>query len=114
MKEDKTEKQRTLQQNKALHLFCDQWAKELNDHGLDVKVTLEGAWDVPWSADLVKEMIFKPLLKAALGKDSTTEMNTTDPTLICDIINRRIGEKFGLSVPWPDRHWKLLEDNPDK
>jgi hypothetical protein len=97
------ERQRTIQQNKALHLYCEMWAKALNDAGLDMKKTLKPGIDIPWTMQSFKDNIWKVIQDATLKKDSTTEMNTTDPTLISDIINRHMSEKFGISIAWPDR-----------
>ena len=38
---EKTEKQRTIQQNRALHLYFQLIADRLNDAGLDMRVVLK-------------------------------------------------------------------------
>ncbi len=100
---DKNNKQRTIQQNRALHLFCEQYADALNDAGLDMKRTLKPEIAIPWTPENVKNHLFKPILKALTGKSSTTKMDTADPSKVCDIINRFMAEKHGISVEWPNR-----------
>ncbi len=100
---DKEHKQRTIQQNKALHLFCGQYAEALNDAGLDMKRTLKPEIDIPWTPENVKNHLFKPILEALTGKSSTADMDTVDPSKVCDIINRFMAEKYGISVEWPNR-----------
>lgn len=100
----KDRKQRTLQQNKALHLFCRMLSDALNDAGYDVRTTLKQDFEIPWSDSLVKELIWKPVMKAMDGIDSTTEMNTVDPSEIYEVVNRHLSEKFGVSVPWPSHY----------
>jgi hypothetical protein len=76
-------------------------ADALNDSGYDMKKTLRQDIEIPWNKDRVKEFIWKPVQKAMIGEESTTQMNTVDPSEIYETINRHMGEKFGISVPWP-------------
>lgn len=76
-------------------------AEALNDAGLDVQHTLRHDISVPWSGTAVKELIWRPVMLAMTGKSSTTEMDATEPSQVCDVLNRHLGEKFGIYVPWP-------------
>ena len=95
IKETTEEKQRTLQQNKALHLLFEMLAEELNEKGLDMRKTLKP------SKDMVKEYIWRPIQKAQLGKKSTTERTTKDIDKVFETINRFLGEKHKVHVPFP-------------
>lgn len=95
------EKQRTLKQNRAMHKYFQHLADELNDSGLDMRRTLKHDISIPWSGKTIKEFIWKPILKAQLGKESTTEMNTKDIDSVFETITRHMGEKFGLQVDFP-------------
>lgn len=87
---------RTLAQNRALHKFFELVAKELNDAGLDVRRTLKPEVDIPWSSYMVKELLWRPVQKIYLGKQSTTELNKhSDITELYEIFNKHLGEKFG-------------------
>ena len=97
------EKQRTIQQNKSLHLYCRMLSDALNEAGLDMLNVMKPDVDMPWSGHTVKEFIYKPILEALTGKSSTMDMDTCDPSDIYEIINRHTAEKFGISVEWPSR-----------
>lgn len=95
------DKARTLKQNKALHLLFEMIASELNSAGYDMKRTLKAEIDIPWTKDTVKEYLFKPILKAYLNKDSTTEMTTKEINLVFETLNRHLGDKLGVYVNFP-------------
>lgn len=95
------EKQRTLRQNKALHMWFTHVAAALNVSGLDMRKTLKPGVDIPWSPETVKEYLFRPIMEAQLQKSSTTELTTAEIDAVYDTINRLFGEKFSLHVPFP-------------
>ena len=99
---------RTLQQNKSLHKYFDLLANELNDEGLDMKKVI--TVDVPWSAETIKEWIWKPVQKAQLLKESTTEMTTAEVNKVYETVNRLMAEKFGVSVPFPSDEEQMLQN----
>lgn len=95
---------RTLQQNKSLHKFCDEVAKELNSQGITIQLFLKHAVDLDWNKDSVKELIWKPIQKALVNKGSTTELDkVNDIDLIWEHINRHLSITFGISVDWPHK-----------
>ena len=100
MKETKR-KQRTPSQNNSLHLYCERLADALNAAGYDMKRTLKHDVEIPWTKDSVKSHIWKPVQEAMTGKESTTEMNTVDPSEIYEVVSRHLGEKTGVFVEWP-------------
>ena len=52
----------------------------------------------------MKQSLYKPLLKAMSGKNSTTEQNTVEPSAVAETIARHMGQKFGVVLPeWPKR-----------
>ena len=93
-------KKRTLQQNKALHLWYKQLAETLNNSGFDMKSVIKDV-DIPWSAYTVKEHLFRPTMKTMLGKDSTTELETHEIDQIFGVISKVIGERTGIFIPFP-------------
>lgn len=98
---EKLEKQRTVQQNKALHVYFSLIANALNDGGYDMRKVLKPEVEIPWSPRAVKEYLWRPVMKIQLQKASTTQMSTTDIDLVFDTINRHLGEKFGIHEPFP-------------
>jgi len=95
------EKPRTLTQNAALHVYFQLLADELNGAGFDMKKTLKHDVDIPWSSETIKDYIWRPIQKAQVQKDSTTELTTDEVNKIYLTLNRHLGERFGLHVPFP-------------
>lgn len=100
---------RTLQQNRALHLMFDQLAQELNQAGFDMRKTLKPSIDIPWTGESVKEYLWRPVQQAQVNKKSTTELTTSEIDEVFDTINRHLGTKFGIYVPFPSIE-TLMED----
>lgn len=97
-----TPKPRTIQQNKALHKFFELLADEFNNAGYSVQLVLKEKMDLDWDASAVKELLWRPAQKALLKKNSTTELTKQmDIDKVYDHLNRHLGEKFGIHVPWP-------------
>jgi len=103
MQTSNDEKRRTCQQNKALHKYLGELSEALNDAGWDMKAVLKPNISIPWTPEMAKEHIWKPVQNIMLDKDSTTELSTTDVDAIYQVISRHMAEKFGVSVPFPDR-----------
>jgi len=76
-------------------------AEELNDSGYDMRRTLKESIDIPWSTTSVKEYLWRPVQKAQVGKESTTELTTKEIDAVFDTINRHLGQKFGISIQFP-------------
>ena len=110
LKETTEERKRTLQQNRALHKLFGMMAFALNGAGWDMKKTLKPEIDIPWSAETIKEFIWKPIQEAQLGKRSTTELSTKEVNEVYETIMRHFGEKFGLTVDFPSI--EMLIDTP--
>lgn len=76
-------------------------ADTLNDAGLDMKKVLKPSVEIPWSPETIKEYLWRPVMKAQLGFETTTKMSTVDIDKIFDTINRHLGEKFGIQEDFP-------------
>lgn len=100
---EKEYKKRTAQQNKALHLYFEHLAQELNDSGYDMRKTLKPTIDIPWNSKTIKEYLWRPIQNAQVIKKSTTNLTTAEVTKIYETLNRFLGEKFGLTVPFPSQ-----------
>ncbi len=92
---------RTKLQNRALHLYFTQLAEILNEAGLDMVKVLEPGVEIPWNADMIKNCIWRPVQIAQLDKTSTTELTTKEIDQVFEVINKHIGQKFGVHIPWP-------------
>ncbi len=99
--DERKEKQRTAKQNKALHLLFTMIAETLNDTGNDMRRTLRSDIEIPWSADTVKNYLWRPVQQAQLEKQSTTELTTKDIDAVFETLNRHLGDKIGVHIPFP-------------
>jgi hypothetical protein len=93
----------TRQQQKAIHVLFRLLADELNLAGLDMKKVLRPEVDIPWTDKSVKEYLWRPVQRIMTGKESTTELCKSNKEIdsIFDVINRHLGEKFGIHVAFP-------------
>jgi hypothetical protein len=103
MKDNPEKPQRTLQQNRALHKWCQLLSDKLNELGLEKKVVLKHFNEVWWTPSSIKDDLVKPVMKAMLGYESTTELTTSDIDKVYDQIMHTIGEKFGIHIPFPSQ-----------
>jgi len=93
---------RTLTQNKALHLYCGMVADALNDAGYDVNTFFKGGYSVPFSKEIVKTELWKPIQKAMTDETSTTKVKKLEYSDIYDVLNSKLAE-YGIHVPFPSR-----------
>lgn len=93
---------RTPQQNAALHKGFALLAESLNDAGYEMKSVLAVKnVDIPWTEVSVKEVLYRPIMAAMLNKHSTTELDTKEVSDVWDVLNRHLGENFGVNLPFP-------------
>ena len=97
-------RQRTDQQNRALHLFCRLLSKALNDAGLDQRKVMKSEVEIPWNEESVKTNLWKPIQEAMFGIQSTADATTKDYSQVYEVLTRHLQTKLGVEVPaWPDR-----------
>lgn len=98
----KTGKQRTNLQNASLHKFCDDVAKDLNEEGITFNKFFKEGVEVPWTMQIVKDNIWRPIQKIITNHSSTTKPETTDYPKIYEVINRKLAQ-WGIHVKWPTK-----------
>jgi len=93
---------RTDQQNRALHLYFEMVAKELNDAGYSMEQVLDNfTMELEWTKESVKEILWRTAQRRLLGKQSTKELNKQeDITRTYEAVNRFLA-KLGVHVPFP-------------
>ncbi len=94
------ERQRTGQQNRSLHLYFTFVAGILVENNIDMKLLLQDGIDIPPTPTNVKEVLWRPIQVAQLGKKSTTQLTTKEIDQIFDTVNRHIA-KHGVHIPFP-------------
>ena len=104
-------KTRTNQQNNAIHLSFRQFANELNDAGWSLSKALDAGkinLEIGWTEDNIKA-IFKAVMVHQLpnkqwrdpDNPSTTELETVELQQCWEVLNRAMGDKFGVTLPFP-------------
>lgn len=106
-------KQRTLQQNRAMWLFMEILAKELNNSGLDMRLVLKPTYKIDWTKENIHDHLWLPIQKALYGTNTTTFLKKQEQIeKIHEIIMRELGEKHGLQfIPFPNDEQKQYEKN---
>ena len=105
-------KQRTESQNNALHLYLTQVANELDRQGHTMQDVVNKITKVEIKPTMhnVKEMIWREIMKAQLGKESTTFLNKQeDIDKVYDVMNKWLGTYFDIHIPFPVDEQKQLE-----
>jgi len=92
---------RSLRQNKALHKYFELLAEELNDAGLDMRAVLKEEVAIPWNKNTVKDYLWRSIQRLQLSKESTAELTTAEIDKVFETLNRHVGERFGIHVPFP-------------
>lgn len=98
---EEEKERRTVLQNRSLHKYFRLLSEALNDAGLDARKTLKPEISIPWTPEMVKDLLFKPIMKAMTGKKSTTQMDTVEPSQVHAVLDLHTSEKFGIHVDWP-------------
>lgn len=103
-------RKRTSAQNKAIHRDMSIIAEKLNDAKYDVRKTIKVS--IPFTTQLVKDYIWRPIQKKMFQKESTTELDKSSGEIekLHDVIMRELGEKLGIEYhPFPRDEKKAKE-----
>lgn len=93
---------RSSKTNSALHLYFSFIANELNELGIQYQYTgISGkTFELRYTSDLVKEFIFRPIMKAMFNKKSTTRLTNKEINEIIDVITVFFAER-GVVLIFP-------------
>ena len=93
---------RSQKQNRALHLYFTLIAYQLNDLGLEFNYQgLSGSdFSLRYTADLVKNFIWRPIQLALFDIKSTTKIDTFQINQVIDVITKFFGDK-GIVLEFP-------------
>lgn len=106
------QKQRTHSQNNALHLYLTQVANELDRQGHTMQDVVKKITKVEIKPTMhnVKEMIWREIMKAQLGKESTTFLaKQEDIDKVYDVMNKWLGTYFEIFIPFPNDEEKQMQ-----
>lgn len=89
--------QRTIQQNKSIHLFLSRLSDTLNEAGYDQRKVLKETVEIPWTPQACKEQLWRPIQNALYGKQSTTELEKLEQvSKVHEVLMKHLGEKLGI------------------
>jgi len=100
------DKNYTPKQRGALHVWCEMCAKTLNDAGIYRKrkaVFGDQEIEMFWTMGSFKEDVYKYILSAMIGLDSTEKQNTVNPSDVALVISKQYAENGLTCPPWPSR-----------
>lgn len=95
---------RSQEQNAAMHLWLTWVAKALNDAGLYRHLVLAERPELSWTMDAAKEDLWRPVQRALVRKESTTELYKPEVSDVYEELNRFLAEKFGISIRFPNKN----------
>ena len=107
----KVVKTRTSLQNASLHKWMSLLADALNLSGQDMRKTIRQDIDISWTEYNIKEYLFKPMMKAMYGKESTTQLSTVEIQKVYELVDKTIAERTGVTIPWPNIDQMLREQD---
>ena len=97
---------RTLRQNNSLYKFFELLAKDLSEAGLDAKQVLKPEVEIPFTPEMCKVLLWRPIQEAMYGTTSTTELSTKQINDVYEVLIRHMGEKFGITTEFPHQEEK--------
>lgn len=89
---------RTILQNRSLHLLFTQVAEALNESGQDMKQIIKA--EIPWSQESVKLHLWKPIQEKVVGKSKTSDLAIDEIDKVYEVFNRFLGG-LGIHCPFP-------------
>ncbi len=103
-------KPRSLQQNKALHKWCDELARECQSIGVPYKVIVQNL-QIDWTPEAIKSII-QAVLKAMYGINKTSEATTVQLSSACKEVDRIFLEQ-GVNISFPSFEDKNFNEHYD-
>lgn len=93
------QKIRSDRQSRAIHVYFEEVARELNDRGIDMRVLVKNL-QVAHTKDSVKG-IWKAIGEAKYGKKSTTQLTSKEIDEVYDEFNKLLSE-HDVHIAFPD------------
>ena len=94
---------RSDRQNNAMHLWFRQIAEELNNAGYWVRHPFSDKLEIPFTEVLVKETLYKPIIKSMYDKQSTAKVTPAELSEAAEVLIRWLSEHKGVYVPFPQQ-----------
>ena len=102
--------QRTISQNRCLHLMFNQVSESLIEQGIDQRTIVKDldGYSAPVTPEFLK-LVFKQIMYTMYRKTSTTELTTSEMTTCFDVFQKFLGESYGLEISWPSNDSLALQ-----
>ena len=78
-------------------------AQELNDAGYWVRHPFSDKLEIPFTEILVKETLYKPIVKAMYDKNSTGKLTPQELSNAAEVLVRWLSENKKVYVPFPQQ-----------
>ena len=95
---------RTDNQNRAIHLYLELLARQLNENGHTLQDVVERIRkaEIIATKENLKEVVWKPMQKALYGLESTKDLDRVQPDRIHEMIEAWKTREFRLDyIPFP-------------
>lgn len=89
---------RSSKQNNALHALLRRLAKGLNAAGHTVKHPFKPELELPWTENLCKETLMRPIITAMYDKESTARLTRAELSEATEVMLSRIADLTGVYV----------------
>ena len=96
--------QRTIQQNKSLHLWLTLLADALNDSGQCLGDGRLVRLPIRFTPENLKETVLRPYMESLWGITSTTKLDTTQIKELYKDLDLICAERTGVHIEWPSEH----------
>ena len=94
---------RSDQQNRAIHLYLQMVAHELQNGGhtmQDVVSKINKVEIIPTPKN-IKELVWREIQKVQVGKKSTTELTKHEVSEVYDVMSMWLAKNFEIDLPFP-------------
>jgi len=92
---------RTNKQNNTLAVLCRRMADALNEAGFEIPHPFKPDLEIPYTETSVRELIYKPIIKAMFDADSSTTLTTTQFSEAMTTMVDAVCRNTGVNVPIP-------------
>lgn len=98
-----THANRTNKQNNTLAVLCRRLADGLNNAGFEIPHPFKPDLEIPYTEISVRELIYKPIIKAMFDADSSTTLTTEQFSEAMTTMVDAVCRNTGVNVPIPSQ-----------
>lgn len=91
-------KSRSSNQNNGAHAAFRRLSEALNDAGYGIAHPFRPEMEIPYSEHTVKDLLFRPIIKALYDKESTSDLSPTEMSHAFEVMMGRVTELTGVYV----------------